>query len=218
MGGTEVIDRLRSYQSVLEDITDAKFNGKSAWSVEGRTATMATAIDAVRANVEIERVLAGLLGGPIFTGFTRAGTSCYFDATGEFDCPTCGRIHTENEVLTIKVGDTALNWCPCGTVWMETTHDFQILTTSPMPKQSLTDFNVKQSYMDNNVRYLLRTTATHIGGPALNGEHVELFYHADDGTWIVDWSYTGPEPFTTFDEAWSVYSEAREAYDRGGRS
>lgn len=213
----ETMDRLESYSNLLGSLLASILAGAPAvpgfhgLGIEDAhpMLTDKVEVDQLRARLE---VMTGTNFGrdEITVQFRRVGAIHYLSAHGEFDCPACGRIHTENEVLSMASGAYSVNWCPCGTVWMELPHGVQILGDFSViqPPRVFDECHLEPRHMDNNVRYLLRTTETHIGGVNSHGDLWELFYLVEDGKWVVD-EPAGPGHYCHFEQAWEVYWAGR---------
>lgn len=138
--------------------------------------------------------------------FMRHDSDFLFTTTGEVDCPECGRIHTENEVIQVAMDNLEINWCPCGYIWLRhastgqqiplANHNSIIGLCIPAPTGTERD-------EVPHLRTLLRTSPGHSLG--FNGGQDHLYYQPDSGTWVIDRAHTPPDHYSSFEAAWFMY-------------
>lgn len=141
--------------------------------------------------------------------FEDAGLEFWFSNVTEVNCPDCGRIFTENKMLSMQADEQAVCWCTCGAVFL---HHDQTGATIPLANHltwvGLADsekFSRDSTHRDEvpHLRTLLRTQEDH--ALSFDGGLSHLYYMPDYGHWVVDYAHHRPHHYRTFEEAWEDY-------------
>ncbi len=149
--------------------------------------------------------------------FQQFGMDVYFTNVGAVDCPECGTVHVDGHIMQMALDDVAVNWCPCGFIWLQHV-DGQIIPLSNwLALNALTDSSLLHRdrplsrEVVPHIQTLLRTNHDH--SLSFDGGLSHLYYMHEDGKWVIDIAHTPPEFYDNFAEAWIRYAELQGAFD-----